>query len=195
MFLNVQFHICKSFSFLPLSPSNLAAYMIDPVQLFINDKRIDHVVQLFIYILIVDFMIDHVQLFINDRRIDHFDFELLKKGETMKFIQYRTLTEAFSELISYRFGLIFENTGGFSKYPDSIYIESGSFENSYIPENPRTTKPLTFSKNRLQRLKLAQIQARSQKFFSRKTTFFQKLCICEIFFAHMHFSNICFKNA
>ncbi|KAL4582723.1 hypothetical protein LXL04_007282 [Taraxacum kok-saghyz] len=27
--------------------------------------------------------------------------------------------------------------------------ESRSFENSYIPENPRTPKPLTFSKNRL----------------------------------------------
>ncbi|KAL4591767.1 hypothetical protein LXL04_004738 [Taraxacum kok-saghyz] len=28
-------------------------------------------------------------------------------------------------------------------------ITSGSFENSYIPENPRTLKPLTFPKNRL----------------------------------------------
>ncbi|KAL4578521.1 hypothetical protein LXL04_014645 [Taraxacum kok-saghyz] len=27
--------------------------------------------------------------------------------------------------------------------------ESGSFKNSYNPENPRTPKPLTFSKNRL----------------------------------------------
>ncbi|KAL4569247.1 hypothetical protein LXL04_024883 [Taraxacum kok-saghyz] len=34
------------------------------------------------------------------------------------------------------------------------------FEKSYIPENPRTPKPLTFSKNRLRGLKIAQIQAR-----------------------------------
>ncbi|KAL4583952.1 hypothetical protein LXL04_008539 [Taraxacum kok-saghyz] len=33
---------------------------------------------------------------------------------------------------------------------------SRSFENSYIPENPRTPKPLTFSKNRLRGLKIAQ---------------------------------------
>ncbi|KAL4581020.1 hypothetical protein LXL04_017226 [Taraxacum kok-saghyz] len=32
----------------------------------------------------------------------------------------------------------------------SAAIELESFENSYIPENPRTPKPLTFSKNRLQ---------------------------------------------
>ncbi|KAL4576975.1 hypothetical protein LXL04_013076 [Taraxacum kok-saghyz] len=39
--------------------------------------------------------------------------------------------------------------------------QSRSFKNSYIPENPRTPKPLTFSKNRLRGLKIAQIQARS----------------------------------
>ncbi|KAL4573601.1 hypothetical protein LXL04_020412 [Taraxacum kok-saghyz] len=31
----------------------------------------------------------------------------------------------------------------------AIFRTSGSFENSYIPENPRTLKPLTFLKNRL----------------------------------------------
>ncbi|KAL4556697.1 hypothetical protein LXL04_034854 [Taraxacum kok-saghyz] len=47
-------------------------------------------------------------------------------------------------------------------------ILSGSFENSYIPENPRTFKPLTFRKTDFGRLKIAQIQARPQKKFPKK---------------------------
>ncbi|KAL4568372.1 hypothetical protein LXL04_023983 [Taraxacum kok-saghyz] len=74
--------------------------------------------------------------------------------------------------------------------------ESGSFKNSYIPENPRTSKPLTFSKNDFGRLKIAQIQARSQKKISEKMTFFfKKLCICvKKNYAHMHILSFCFKN-
>ncbi|KAL4562347.1 hypothetical protein LXL04_034548 [Taraxacum kok-saghyz] len=45
--------------------------------------------------------------------------------------------------------------------PEVVVGESRSFENLYIPENPRTSKPLTFSKNGLRGLKIAQIQARS----------------------------------
>ncbi|KAL4583830.1 hypothetical protein LXL04_008415 [Taraxacum kok-saghyz] len=56
-------------------------------------------------------------------------------------------------------------------------FSSGSFENSYILENPRTPKPLTFSKNDFGRLKIAQIQARSQKKNSEKTNFFFNFCI------------------
>ncbi|KAL4583294.1 hypothetical protein LXL04_007864 [Taraxacum kok-saghyz] len=67
------------------------------------------------------------------------------------------------------------------------YIKvSKSFENSYIFENPITSKPLTFSKNRLRELKIAQIQGRSQNFFFRKNDFFfknfaykKKLHICK----------------
>ncbi|KAL4576393.1 hypothetical protein LXL04_012486 [Taraxacum kok-saghyz] len=47
-------------------------------------------------------------------------------------------------------------------------------KNSYIPENPRTSKPLTFLKNRLRGLKIAQIQARSQKTIPKKRLFFFK---------------------
>ncbi|KAL4555996.1 hypothetical protein LXL04_038631 [Taraxacum kok-saghyz] len=122
------------------------------------------------------------------------------------------------------------------------YGDSGSFKNSYIPENPRTPKPLTFLKNRLREAKnrsntnpkqnkkictyakkknlhicksvflelrysrepensqtvnffrktdfeglnIAQIQARSQKFFSEKTIFFFKNFAYMNFFSHMH---------
>ncbi|KAL4572977.1 hypothetical protein LXL04_019767 [Taraxacum kok-saghyz] len=46
------------------------------------------------------------------------------------------------------------------------------FYNSYIPENPRTPKPLSFSKNRLRGLKIAQRQARSQNKIRKKRFFF-----------------------
>ncbi|KAL4591503.1 hypothetical protein LXL04_004471 [Taraxacum kok-saghyz] len=63
-----------------------------------------------------------------------------------------------------------------------------SFENSYIPENLRTPKPLTFSKNRLRGAKnRSNISPVAKFFFSEKTIFFSKnfayvqtffLCIC-----------------
>ncbi|KAL4582930.1 hypothetical protein LXL04_007491 [Taraxacum kok-saghyz] len=57
-----------------------------------------------------------------------------------------------------------------------------SFENSYIPENPRTPKPLTFSKNRLRGAKNRSNISPVAKFFFRKNDFFfQKLCICANF--------------
>ncbi|KAL4565907.1 hypothetical protein LXL04_030013 [Taraxacum kok-saghyz] len=43
-------------------------------------------------------------------------------------------------------GLIFER---FLAPRSRSFEKSGSFENSYIPDNPRTPKPLTLSKNRL----------------------------------------------
>ncbi|KAL4579027.1 hypothetical protein LXL04_015162 [Taraxacum kok-saghyz] len=57
-----------------------------------------------------------------------------------------------------------ENDCGDDICPISVFLsvvvdKSRSFENSYIPENPRTLKPLTSSKNRLRGLKIAQIQA------------------------------------
>ncbi|KAL4573249.1 hypothetical protein LXL04_020048 [Taraxacum kok-saghyz] len=78
----------------------------------------------------------------------------------------------------------------------AMWKTSESFDNSYIPENPRTPKPLTFLKNRLRGLKIAQIQARSEIFFSKKTTFFsQKLCLCaKKKFAHVYILSFCFKN-
>ncbi|KAL4584842.1 hypothetical protein LXL04_009452 [Taraxacum kok-saghyz] len=48
----------------------------------------------------------------------------------------------------------------------------GSFENSYIPENPRTPKPLTFSKNRLRGAKNRSNISPVAKKNSEKTTFF-----------------------
>ncbi|KAL4591474.1 hypothetical protein LXL04_004440 [Taraxacum kok-saghyz] len=50
--------------------------------------------------------------------------------------------------------------------------ELGSFENSYITENPRTPKPLTFSKNRLRGAKNRSKTRPVAKTFSEKTIFF-----------------------
>ncbi|KAL4571246.1 hypothetical protein LXL04_018002 [Taraxacum kok-saghyz] len=62
-----------------------------------------------------------------------------------------------------------------------------SFENSYISENPRTPKPLTFSKNRLRGAKNRSILSPVAKKISEKTTFFfQKLCIWAIFFFFLY---------
>ncbi|KAL4569026.1 hypothetical protein LXL04_024653 [Taraxacum kok-saghyz] len=56
--------------------------------------------------------------------------------------------------------------------------KSRSFENSYIPENPRTLKPLTFSKNRLRGAKNRSILSPvAKKNFRKNNFFFQKLCI------------------
>ncbi|KAL4574508.1 hypothetical protein LXL04_021340 [Taraxacum kok-saghyz] len=56
---------------------------------------------------------------------------------------------------------------------------SGSFENSYISENLRTPKPLTFSKNRLRRAKNRSNTSPVAKKFRKNDFFFQKiLCIC-----------------
>ncbi|KAL4568373.1 hypothetical protein LXL04_023984 [Taraxacum kok-saghyz] len=67
-------------------------------------------------------------------------------------------------------------------------LKSRSFENSYIPENPRTPKPLTFSKNRLRGAKnRSNISPVAKKFFRKNDFFFSKnfayvqtffLCIC-----------------
>ncbi|KAL4585822.1 hypothetical protein LXL04_010448 [Taraxacum kok-saghyz] len=66
--------------------------------------------------------------------------------------------------------------------------ESRYFENSYIPENTRTPKPLTFSKNRLRGAKNRSNISPVAKKFSRKNDFFfpktlhmckkKKNCIC-----------------
>ncbi|KAL4580066.1 hypothetical protein LXL04_016242 [Taraxacum kok-saghyz] len=68
--------------------------------------------------------------------------------------------------------------------------ESVSFENSYIPENPRTLKPLTFSKKRLRGAKNRSNTSPVAKKISEKNDFFfQKLCICakNIFCICAHF--------
>ncbi|KAL4562540.1 hypothetical protein LXL04_034747 [Taraxacum kok-saghyz] len=63
----------------------------------------------------------------------------------------------------------------------------GSFENSYIPENPRTPKPLTFSKNRLRKAKNRSNTSPVAKFFFRKNDFFFKnFAYMQIFFAYVH---------
>ncbi|KAL4563878.1 hypothetical protein LXL04_027926 [Taraxacum kok-saghyz] len=74
--------------------------------------------------------------------------------------------------------------------------KSRSFENSYIPENPRTPKPLTFSKNRLRGAKNRSNISPVAKQISEKTIFFsQKLCICaNFFFVHMSLYNTYLKR-
>ncbi|KAL4589402.1 hypothetical protein LXL04_002309 [Taraxacum kok-saghyz] len=72
------------------------------------------------------------------------------------------------------------------------------FENSYIPENPRTPKPLTFSKNRLRGAKNRSIISPVAKQNSEKTTFFfpKTLHMCKLFFcAYVHSFLFCFKTA
>ncbi|KAL4567944.1 hypothetical protein LXL04_023540 [Taraxacum kok-saghyz] len=53
-----------------------------------------------------------------------------------------------------------------------VAAESRSFENSYIPENPRTPKPLTFSKTRLRGAKNRSNTSPVTKKISEKITFF-----------------------
>ncbi|KAL4557887.1 hypothetical protein LXL04_036081 [Taraxacum kok-saghyz] len=61
--------------------------------------------------------------------------------------------------------------------------KSGSFEYSYIPENQRSPKPLTFSKNRLREAKnRSNTSPVAKKNFRKNDFFFQKLCICAHFF-------------
>ncbi|KAL4582459.1 hypothetical protein LXL04_007009 [Taraxacum kok-saghyz] len=61
-------------------------------------------------------------------------------------------------------------------------IELRSFENSYIPENPRTHKPLTFSKNRLRGAK--------NRSNLRLFAYMQKKIR-----AYVHVLRFCFKNS
>ncbi|KAL4568897.1 hypothetical protein LXL04_024514 [Taraxacum kok-saghyz] len=57
-----------------------------------------------------------------------------------------------------------ESPNSNSKKRKNRFDVLGSFENSYIPENPRTTKPLTFSKNRLRVVK----NRSNTRFFKKK---------------------------
>ncbi|KAL4584661.1 hypothetical protein LXL04_009267 [Taraxacum kok-saghyz] len=73
----------------------------------------------------------------------------------------------------------------------------GSFENSYIPENPRTPKPLTFSKNRLREAKnrsntspVAKNKFRKNDFFFKNFAYMQK----KKKIAYVHVFLFCFKN-
>ncbi|KAL4571877.1 hypothetical protein LXL04_018644 [Taraxacum kok-saghyz] len=77
-------------------------------------------------------------------------------------------------------------------------LESRSFENSYIPENPRTPKPLTFSKNRLRGAKnRSNISPVAKKNFRKNNFFFPKtLHICKKKIrAYVRLLRFCFKNA
>ncbi|KAL4573831.1 hypothetical protein LXL04_020650 [Taraxacum kok-saghyz] len=82
--------------------------------------------------------------------------------------------------------------------PTMVFVvsKSRSFENSYIPENPRTPKTLTFSKNRLRGAKnRSNISPVAKKFYEKTTFFFQKLCICaNFFFVHMCTRIVMIKN-
>ncbi|KAL4570968.1 hypothetical protein LXL04_017717 [Taraxacum kok-saghyz] len=56
-------------------------------------------------------------------------------------------------------------------FPRKFHKKLGSFENSYIPENPRTSKPLTFLKNRLWEVKN---RSNSSPFLKKINRFFGK---------------------
>ncbi|KAL4585696.1 hypothetical protein LXL04_010320 [Taraxacum kok-saghyz] len=78
------------------------------------------------------------------------------------------------------------------KKKDLILLRS--FENSYIPENPRTPKPLTFSKNRLRETKNRSNTSSVAKKNSEKTIFFSKTFICaKKKIAHVHLRS--FENS
>ncbi|KAL4586786.1 hypothetical protein LXL04_011430 [Taraxacum kok-saghyz] len=75
--------------------------------------------------------------------------------------------------------------------------QSRSFENSYIPENPRTLKPLTFSKNRLRGAKnSSNISPVAKNFFRKNDFFFSKtLHMCKLFLCvYVHSFLFCFKT-
>ncbi|KAL4586573.1 hypothetical protein LXL04_011210 [Taraxacum kok-saghyz] len=75
--------------------------------------------------------------------------------------------------------------------------ERESFDNSYIPENPITPKPLTFSKNRLRGAKNRSNTSPVAKKNSEKTIFFSKtlhMCKNKIF-TYVHIFLFCLKNA
>ncbi|KAL4579032.1 hypothetical protein LXL04_015167 [Taraxacum kok-saghyz] len=78
----------------------------------------------------------------------------------------------------------------------SLRKQSKSFENSYIPENPRTPKPLTFSKNRLRGAKNRSNIRPVAKFFFRKNDFFfpKTLHMFKLFFVHMSLYNTYLKS-
>ncbi|KAL4582988.1 hypothetical protein LXL04_007552 [Taraxacum kok-saghyz] len=76
-------------------------------------------------------------------------------------------------------GLFSMNETGVTNRERERERESRSFENSYIPENPRTPKLLTFSKNRLRGAKnRSNLRPVAKKNFRKNNFFFQKLCIC-----------------
>ncbi|KAL4556484.1 hypothetical protein LXL04_039139 [Taraxacum kok-saghyz] len=70
-----------------------------------------------------------------------------------------------------------------------IEVFSRSFGNSYIPENPKTPKPLTFSKNRLRGAKNRSILSPvAKKKFRKNNFFFSKILHMGkfFFFSYMH---------
>ncbi|KAL4581144.1 hypothetical protein LXL04_017353 [Taraxacum kok-saghyz] len=77
---------------------------------------------------------------LDDNR-EEMNFEILKhtKHET-PVIDLNDIKSVSTDLLQLITRIHFNSTN---------FHESRSFENSYIPENPRTLKPLTFSKNRL----------------------------------------------
>ncbi|KAL4572687.1 hypothetical protein LXL04_019469 [Taraxacum kok-saghyz] len=67
-------------------------------------------------------------------------------------------------------------------FSDRTNKKLGSFENSYIPENPRTPKPLTFSKNRLWGAKKRSKTSSVAKFFFRINKFFFFFAYVQLYF-------------
>ncbi|KAL4586478.1 hypothetical protein LXL04_011114 [Taraxacum kok-saghyz] len=94
-------------------------------------------------------------------------------------------------------GLIFERfLAPRSRFFEKVN-ESRSFENSYIPENPRTPKPLTFSKNRLRGAKnRSNISPVAKKNFRKNDFFFSKnfAYVQTFFFVHMCTRIVMIKN-
>ncbi|KAL4584591.1 hypothetical protein LXL04_009195 [Taraxacum kok-saghyz] len=94
------------------------------------------------------------------------------------------------------FGNFFQRIVMIKNVLEGSEVESRSFENSYIPENPRTPKPLTFSKNRLRGAKnRSNISPVAKKKFRKNDFFFPKtLHMCKLFFVHMSLYNTYLKR-
>ncbi|KAL4573547.1 hypothetical protein LXL04_020357 [Taraxacum kok-saghyz] len=92
---------------------------------------------------------------------------------------------------------VFERNNGLGDIGN--WGKSRSFENSYIPENPRTPKQLTFSKNRLRGAKnCSNISPVAKKNFRKNDFFFfpKTLHMCQLFLcAYVHSFLFCFKTA
>ncbi|KAL4583473.1 hypothetical protein LXL04_008046 [Taraxacum kok-saghyz] len=127
-----------------------------------------------------------------------------KNGQIPEFF-YRSLYNTYlkANFINYeRFGGLrsrfFERNNGLGDIENWGSSRSRYFENSYIPENPRTLKPLTFSKNRLRGAKNRSNISPVAKFFFRKNDFFfpKTLHMCKRFLcAYVHSFLFCFKTA
>ncbi|KAL4559412.1 hypothetical protein LXL04_031550 [Taraxacum kok-saghyz] len=105
-------------------------------------------------------------------------FEGYKIKKEIKSIEKSIALQPLCQNICFSKEILFKPDKNYASRSCSLFFgvardeaASRSFENSYIPENPRTPKPLTFSKNRLRGAKNRSILSPFAKIFFRKSNF------------------------